>query len=356
MPRRVNRRARTPGLAGEKDFSDKVMNRHTQRKEPTLTMSTQSNITTKPNVVVVGSFMMDLIVRTERMPKEGETIVGKEFQRAPGGKGANQAMAAARLGGRVTMVGRVGDDLFGQDQIRSLREAGIETSYITIDPEAPTGVGSITLDDSSGNNRIIIVPGANMRCVPEDVDRAQAALEAADVILLQCEIPAEVNLHVLRRAKELGKPVIFNPAPARPLDRETLELVTVLTPNETEAEALTGVEIRTIEDAEQAAVRLREQGVQTVIITLGAKGSLLYDASGPKLAPTWPVEVVDPTAAGDAFNGAFAVAFAKGLPVEEALRFANAAGALTVTAMGAQPSIPTLEKLEAFVREREGAM
>ena len=222
--------------------------------------------------------MMDLIVRADRMPKEGETIVGKEFQRAPGGKGANQAMAAARLGGNVTMIGRVGDDLFGQDQIQSLRQAGIETSYITVDPEAPTGVGSITLDDSSGNNRIIIVPGANMRCTPSDVDRAEAVFEQADVILLQLEIPLEVNRYVLQRARKLGKPVIFNPAPARPLDKEMLELVTVLTPNETEAEALTGVEIRSVEDAEKAAARLREQGVETVIITLGGKGSLLYDA------------------------------------------------------------------------------
>lgn len=312
--------------------------------------SNASNV--QPNVVVVGSFMMDLIVRTERIPKEGETVIGKEFQRAPGGKGANQAVAAARLGARVTMVGRVGDDLFGQDQIRSLQAAGIETRYITIDPEAPSGVGSVTVDMSTGNNRIIIVPGANMRCTPEDVDRAAAALEQADVILLQCEIPQEVNLHVLRRAKQLGKPVIFNPAPARPLDQETLELVTVLTPNETEAEALTGIEIRTVQDAERAAQRLREQGVQTVIITLGEKGSLLYDDAGPKLSPAWPVDVVDPTAAGDAFNGAFAVAYAKGMPVDEALRFANAAGALTVTGIGAQPSIPTLERLEAFMREK----
>lgn len=310
-------------------------------------------VSAKPNVVVVGSFMMDLIVRADRMPKEGETMIGKEFQRAPGGKGANQAMAAARLGANVTMVGRVGDDLFGQDQIQSLQQAGIETSFISVDPEAPTGVGSITLDDSSGNNRIIIIPGANMRCTTEDVDRAQAALEAADVILLQLEIPLEVNRYVLQRAKELGKPVIFNPAPARPLDREILELVTILTPNETEAEALTGIEIRSVEDAEKAASRLREMGVGTVIITLGGKGSLYFDASGAKLAPTWPVEVVDTTAAGDAFNGAFAVAFAKGMPPEEALRFANAAGALTVTSMGAQPSIPTLERLEAFLNERK---
>lgn len=308
----------------------------------------------KPNVVVVGSFMMDLIVRADRMPKEGETIIGKEFRRAPGGKGANQAMAAARLGGKVTMIGRVGNDLFGQDQIQSLSQAGIETRYIVVDPEAPTGVGSITLDDSSGNNRIIIVPGANMRCTPEDVDRADEALRSADVILLQLEIPMEVNLHVLRRARELGKPVILNPAPARPLDRELLELVTVLTPNETEAEALTGIEIKTVQDAERAAAALRAQGVQTVIITLGRRGSLYYDADGPKHAPTWPVEVVDTTAAGDAFNGAFAVAYAKGLPIDEALRFANAAGALTVTGMGAQPSIPTLERLEAFLKEWQG--
>ena len=191
-----------------------------------------------------------------------------------------------------------------------------------------------------------------MRCTPSDVDRADAALEQADVILLQLEIPLEINRYVLRRARELGKPVIFNPAPAAPLDKEILELVTILTPNETEAEALTGIEIRSEEDAEKAAARLRDQGVETVIITLGGKGSLLYDASGARLAPTWPVEVVDTTAAGDAFNGAFAVAFAKGMSKEEALRFANAAGALTVTSMGAQPSIPTLDRLEAFLSER----
>lgn len=304
-----------------------------------------------PNVLVVGSFMMDLIVRAERLPKEGETVIGQEFQRAPGGKGANQAVAAARLGGNVTMIGRVGADLFGEDQLRSLSEAGINTEHIIVDQEAPTGVGSITLD-ASGNNRIIIVPGANMRCTPDDVDRGEEALESADVILLQLEIPLEVSRYVLKRARALGKPVIFNPAPARELDQEILEHVTILTPNETEAWALSGVEIRSEDDAKEAARRLRERGVGTVVITLGGKGAYFDDGKEARLVPTWPVDVVDTTAAGDAFNGALAVAYAKGMPWSDALRFANATGALTVTRMGAQPSIPTLQEVESFLKER----
>lgn len=303
------------------------------------------------NVLVVGSFMMDLIVRTPRLPKEGETIIGTEFGRAPGGKGANQAMAAARLGASVTMVGRVGNDLFGEEQIRSLGSAGIDTTYIYKDDNAPTGVGSITLDQH-GNNRIVIVPGANMEVTPEDVDRAQDAFAKADIILLQLEIPLEVNRYVLQQAKKLGKAVILNPAPAQELDSEILESVTVLTPNESEAELLTGIATDTMDGVKAAAAALRERGIDNVVITLGDKGALMVTPEHEEVVPSWSVEAVDTTAAGDAFNGALAVGLAQGKPWQEAVRFANAVGALAVTKFGAQPSIPTLHEVEAFLKER----
>lgn len=304
-----------------------------------------------PNVLVVGSFMMDLVVRTPRMPKEGETVVGTEFGRAPGGKGANQAVAAARLGANVTMVGRVGDDLFGHDQIESLNASGVDTRYIILDSEAPTGVGSITLD-TAGNNRIITVPGANLRCTPEDIDKARPAFEQADIVVLQLEIPDEANFRAIEIAKELGKPVILNPAPAHELDDATLRNVTVFTPNETEAEILTGLSTSTSDEAEQAANALRSRGVETVVVTLGGRGSLLVGPGESRLVPAWPVDVVDTTAAGDAFNGALAVAMARGDSWDDALRFANAVGALAVSKFGAQPSMPTRADVEAFLAKQ----
>ncbi len=302
----------------------------------------------QPSILVVGSFMMDLVVRTPRVPKEGETIIGTEFGRAPGGKGANQAVAAARLGAKVTMVGRVGNDLFGKDQIESLKASGVDTRYIIMDDEAPTGVGSITLDHS-GNNRIIIVPGANMRLSPEDIDKARPAFEAADILLLQLEVPDEANERALDIANELGKPVIFNPAPARALGDATLGKVTIFTPNETEAEILTGMPVTTPEEAEKAAGALRARGVETVVVTLGSKGALLVREGESRTVPAWKVDVVDTTAAGDAFNGALAVAMARGDAWPDALAFSNAVAALAVTKFGAQPSMPTKDEVEAFL-------
>lgn len=306
--------------------------------------------TKQPSVLVVGSFMMDLVVRTKRMPKEGETVVGEEFGRAPGGKGANQAVAAARLGANVTMVGRVGNDLFGKDQIESLNASGVDTRYIIMDDEAPTGVGSITLD-SSGNNRIIIVPGANMRVTPADVDKARPAFEAADIVLLQLEIPDEANQRALEIARQLGKPVIFNPAPAHSLDDSVLRMATVLTPNETETEILTGMPASTPEEAEKAARSLLARGVENVVLTLGDKGALLVREDQKQAVPARKVNVVDTTAAGDAFNGALAVAIARGDGWSDALAFANAVAALAVTKFGAQPSMPTKAEVETFIAQ-----
>ena len=308
----------------------------------------------QPRILVIGSFVMDLVVRTPRLPKEGETVVGTEFGRAPGGKGANQAVAAARLGAKVTMVGRVGNDLFGKDQLESLSASGVDTRYVVMDDEAPTGVGSITLD-SSGNNRIIVVPGANMRVTPADIERARPAMEEADIVVLQLEIPDEANMRALELARELGKPVILNPAPAHALDDVVLQNVTVFTPNETETEILTGIPASTPEQAEKAALSLRARGVKTVVITLGGKGSLLVRDGETRLVPAWPVNVVDTTAAGDAFNGALAVALARGDSWSDALMFANAVGALAVSKFGAQPSMPTKAEVEAFLAERRAA-
>lgn len=312
----------------------------------------------RPKVLVVGSMAMDLIVRTDRMPKTGETVIGAEFHRALGGKGANQAVAASRLGADVTMVGRVGDDPFGHDQMNGFRAENIDARHVYIDSNATTGVALITL--SGGDNQIIIVPGANMECTEQDVDRAEIEISQADIIILQLEIPLEVSHRVVRKATELGKAIVFNPAPAQTLDEDVLKSVTVLTPNETEAETLTGIAVESIKGAEKAALDLLKRGVAHVVITLGGDGALIASGNDTAHVPSFSVDVVDPTAAGDTFNGALAVKLGGIAEAEsinmatltEAVRFANAAGALAVTKMGAQPSIPTLRDVERFLSEQ----
>jgi ribokinase len=292
---------------------------------------------------------MDLVVRAPHMPVPGETVIGSDFRTIPGGKGANQAVAAARLGAEVTMIGRVGDDDFGRAQLRNLGELGIDTTYMIVDPEDATGIALITLD-ASGQNSIVLAPGANMRLTKEDINAARGAIVQSDVLVLQLESPLEVVAYAIDMAHAEEGKVILNPAPARPLPTETLARLDYLIPNESETALLTGIEVADLDSAKEAAERLREEGVGTIILTLGARGAFLTSAEESVHVPGYNVEVVDTTAAGDAFVGGLAVALAQGQNLVEAVRYANAAGALAVTRLGAQPSLPTRQEVEEFMR------
>lgn len=304
-------------------------------------------------ILVIGSLNTDLVVRVNRFPREGETLVGDSFQQFLGGKGANQAVSVARLGAQVAMVGRLGVDGFGDAQIAGLEADGIDTSGILRDPEAPSGIASITVD-STGKNRIIIVPGANMRCGVEDVDAARDRIAEADILLLQLEIPVESVARAIQIAAEVGTPVILNPAPAQAVDRAILAKVDYLTPNEVEAEQLTGISVKSPVDAGRAAAQLISYGVGGVVITLGERGAVVVEKGGaaPVLVPAFSVDAVDTVAAGDAFNGALAVCLAQGAPLVEAARYAAAVAAIAVTRPGAQASLPYRSEVEAFLRER----
>lgn len=299
-------------------------------------------------IAVVGSLNMDLVVRVPRMPVPGETLIGHDFHVIPGGKGANQAVAAARLGAQVTMIGRVGDDDFGRAQQRNLAQEGIDVTHVSVDPEEATGIALITLD-AAGQNSIILAPGANMRLTVAHVEAAAQTIADAEILICQLESPLEVVTRAIELARAQGVRVILNPAPARPLDTALLHLVDYLIPNESETTLLTGIQVTDLSSAEKAAANLRERGVSTVILTLGEQGALLANARGMIHVPGYSVEVVDTTAAGDAFVGGFAVALAEGQLLQEAVRFANAAGALAVTRLGAQPSLPTRREIELFL-------
>jgi len=285
------------------------------------------------------------------MPIPGETLIGHDFHVIPGGKGANQAVAAARLGARVSMIGRVGDDDFGRAQRRNLAQEGIDVTHVSVDPEEATGIALITLD-ATGQNSIILAPGANMRLTVAHVEAAAQTIADAEILICQLESPLEVVTRAIELARAQGVRVILNPAPARPLDAALLRLVNYLIPNESETTLLTGIQVTDLPSAEAAAASLRERGVSTVILTLGEQGALLADAGGIVHVTGYSVKVVDTTAAGDAFVGGFALALAEGQPLPEAVRFANAAGALAVTRLGAQPSLPTRREIEQFLARR----
>ena len=300
-------------------------------------------------VVVIGSSNTDMVVKATRIPQPGETVLGGEFVMVPGGKGANQAVAAARLGAEVTLVARLGDDLFAEASLRSLREAGIHTEAVVRDPEAASGVALILVDES-GENAIAVAPGANARLTPADVDRAEAAIRAADVVVLQLEVPMPAVLHAIRLAKRHGRRVILNPAPAAPVPDEALAMVDFLTPNETEAELLLGGGAAASAWGGIAAVAdaLRAKGAGTVIVTLGREGAFVVGPGGSVHVPGRHVKAVDTTAAGDAFTGALACALGEGRDLAAALEFATAAAALSVTRMGAQSSLPDRAAVESF--------
>ena len=302
-----------------------------------------------PKILVIGSSNTDMVVRADRLPRPGETVLGGTFFMNPGGKGANQAVAAARLGGQVAFVCKTGDDLFGSEARRLFREEGIDTSHLLTDPSAPSGVALITVDRQA-ENCIVVAPGANANLTPDDLRRAASAFEQADIVLLQLEIPMETVEQAALTACATGKRGVLNPAPATAIPARLLAALDLITPNETEAEAITGIRIADRRTADEAARRLAATGAKQVVITLGAQGALVYEAGQSRIVEGYPVRAVDTTAAGDVFNGALVVALAEGKPLEEAARFACKAAAISVTHPGAQGSIPTRAEVEAFDR------
>ncbi len=297
-------------------------------------------------IVVMGSLNMDLIGRTPHIPAPGETVLGSHFSTVAGGKGANQAVAAARLGAQVTMVGCVGGDDYGRQLLAGLQADGVDTQFVRVAADAHTGVALITVDDV-GENSIVVISGANWQLTQADVAAAETAIAEADMLMLQLESPLEVVAYAAEVAARHGVPVLLNPAPARPLPAALLANITTLIPNESEAALLAGctvddmaVAVRTA-GVETAVRRLRQQGVATVILTMGSRGAYLHSGDVSLMVSAFPVQAVDTTAAGDAFVAGVAVAMGEGRPLPEAVRFAAAVGALAATQYGAQPSLPT---------------
>ena len=299
-------------------------------------------------IVVVGSFNADLTSYMARMPRPGETVAGQRFVTGPGGKGSNQAVAAARLGAAVTFIGRIGQDVFASIALDCWKEAGINTDYVVQDPEHSTGVAPIFVDES-GENSIVVVLGANLAVSREDVDAAAEIIVGADILLTQLEINYDTTSYALKVAKEQGVMSILNPAPAGQVPDDLVALADIITPNETELEVLSGLAGVT---TEEAAGSLLKHDRQMIIVTLGAQGARLVDGSGSALIPAYQIDVVDTTGAGDAFNGGLAVGLAEGMGQREAIAFANATAALCVTRPGTAPSMPKRSEVEALLSGR----
>lgn len=294
---------------------------------------------------------MDLVAKTPRLPVAGETLQGYEFFIAPGGKGANQTVAAARLGVQTQMVGRVGGDEFGRQLLAGLQAAGVQTDGVLVDEATSSGVAVITVDDA-GENNIIIIAGANGRLNKTDVERLSSRLPGAAALLMQFEIPMPVVQLAAQAAHSAGVPVILDPAPVQDVPAELYPLVDIITPNQLEASGLVGFPVDGQETAAKASAELRQRGVGTVIVKLGAQGVFCATGEETFFVPAFSVQAVDTVAAGDAFNGALVVALAEGRPMREAVVWGAAAGAISATKAGAQPSLPNRETFEAFLQER----
>jgi ribokinase len=323
--------------------------------------------TPHPHILVVGSLNMDLVVRMPAIPRPGETLLGGRFATFPGGKGANQAVAAARLGARVSMVGRVGGDAFGEQMLKMISSEGIDTRFIGVDAENATGVALITVD-GQGQNSIAVASGANFALTEAHVRSAWDQIAEVDWLVMPLETPLETVATAARIARERGARVILNPAPAQDLPKTLLEAIDVLIPNESETELLTGRKIDNEAHRRSAGAALLDLGVGSVVLTLGEKGALIVQgdpampepdsvepvlkSAGPvfQSVPAFPVQVVDTTAAGDAFVGALATALGEGLSLSAAVRFASAAAAISVTRAGAQPSLPYRSEVDRFLR------
>ena len=305
----------------------------------------------RPVIVVFGSIIMDLTALAETLPEAGQTVVGDLFYTLPGGKGANQAVAAARLGAEVRMVGRVGDDPFGAALLDGLRAEGIDVGGVAVDPDNASGVAMIWLD-ASRENRIVAVYGANLACDETQLRAVERALDGADALLLQLETPPALTLRAAAAARQRGVSVVWDPAPAQMAPPGIHAAADVLTPNQTEASMLSGVEVTDLVTAADAAARLRAMGAPVAVVKLGEQGAYYASSDESGHAPAFAVDVVDTVAAGDAFGAAFAVAAAEGKSLGESVRFGAAAGALAVTVPGAQAAMPTREAVERLLAER----
>lgn len=303
----------------------------------------------EPEITIVGSFVTDLMSRSPRLPCPGETVMGGPFSMGPGGKGANQAVAAARLGAKVNILVSLGTDEFGDLAFANLAQEGISLEYIKRANGVPTGTALIIVDSADGENMIVVSPGSNDELSVADVEAAREAILASDYILMQLEIPLETVKHAACLAHENGVKVILNPAPGRELPNDLLAMVDVFTPNETEASIISGVEVVDMASAETAAKVLLDRGCRAVIITLGAMGVLIADGSGTRHIPSFSVNAIDTTGAGDAFNGALAVALGEGMSLDEACRFANAAAAISVTRIGTSVAMARRQEVNEFL-------
>lgn len=301
------------------------------------------------HITVIGSSNTDMSVKTQKIPLPGETVLGGKFFMNPGGKGANQAVAAARLGGNVTFIASTGNDVFGKEARERFSKEGIDTNYVFTDPDKPSGVALITVDDT-GENCIVVAPGANGALLPEQLDLARAGIERSTIILMQLEIPIETIEVAASIAFEKRIPLVLNPAPACQLEDDLLEKVSIITPNQKEAEMLTGVKVFDTDSAIQAARLLHEKGIATVIITMSSEGALVLHEGEVTLIPALKVTPVDTTGAGDVFNGALVTALSEGSDMLTAVAFACKAAAISVTRWGAQASAPYRNELTNLIK------
>lgn len=302
----------------------------------------------KKGILIIGSVNMDLVVRINRFPNRGETILSKNFQMFPGGKGANQAVCCAKLGARTSFIGKIGRDQFGEKLNISMRNNGVYLDNLIIDEKLNTGIAIITVDDS-GQNEIIVVSGSNMNLLPEEISNRKKFFTETSVVLSQLEIPIETVIKTAEFSNENNVFFILNPAPACKLPEKLLKRIDFLTPNETELELLSGISVKDIKTTEEAAKSLLKKGVKNIIVTLGAKGAFYVSNDYAELFPAYKVNAVDSTAAGDAFNGAFAFALSNGESISDAINFANKVASISVTRMGAQSSMPDKDELKQFV-------
>jgi len=302
-------------------------------------------------IVVIGSSNTDMVVKSDRIPIPGETILGGEFMMTDGGKGANQAVAVARLGGKITFVARIGKDMFGDNAINEYKEYGIDTSHIARD-ETSSGIALIMVD-SNAENCISVASGANAKLSKADVDAAQTNITNAEILLMQMEIPMDVICYAAEMAEKKGVKVILNPAPATPLPSRLYKSLYIITPNRTEAEILSGIQVDSLDTAKEAARLIADKGVNTVVITLGSDGSLILLDNEYYHIPARKVKAIDTTAAGDVFNGAMCVALSEGKSVIEAVKFATIASSISVTRMGAQSSIPLRTEVDALINNNQ---
>lgn len=316
----------------------------------------------KPAILVVGSFVMDQIATTEVFPNEGQTVLGKSFAKAPGGKGANQAVQASRLGADVTMTGKLGRDANGEEMIRVCDEAGINTAHVAYDDNEASGCAVIILESRPGEqtkNRIVVLPGSNMTMTQDDIAFLKDEISQYDMVILQLEIPMEINETVAALAHEAGVPVMLNPAPSAPISDTLISNLTYISPNEHEIADITGIRIEhegkdiNMDQVKAACQALKDKGAKNVLVTLGESGAALLSDEGFYHAPcAQGVMAVDPTAAGDSFLGAFCTGVCCGWDMEDILRFANHTSAITVSNLGAMPSLPELEAVEAYMMEK----